>query len=282
MHSIQETFNNIAHTSFNPSCGITDANGDDKGVDPNLPEQPGAPGIGDGDGGGNAPPQGSGDVYISPGVWDNGQMQCFDPAVIVLPPYRLPQVTTINIPPYTTSFQVGGATTTVTITVAPITTSVVPVYNVPIFPGNPNPSVVQPFPSIDFPPVGVPLNNGGTTTTRTVVLPPWPFITMGPPESWTRDPDLPRNPGAPEETTSSGIPIGGFPGTTAPPPVETNPDPPPGPPPSKSWDWNRYPAQIKPDPPIRDKDNDDDEDDDHGVVVLPCNVWFFNVRSHAK
>lgn len=43
MHSIEGTWTNQAHTWFNPSCGLRDAEGDDAEgvVDPKLPVQPG-------------------------------------------------------------------------------------------------------------------------------------------------------------------------------------------------------------------------------------------------
>lgn len=66
-HSIENSLENTAETSFNPSCGLTDRTGDDSGgvVNPNLPVQPGSDddggdgggdGNGNGNGGGNWPP----------------------------------------------------------------------------------------------------------------------------------------------------------------------------------------------------------------------------------
>lgn len=50
-HSILGTFTNQARTSFNPSCGMTDAEGDDDGgvVNPELPVMPTEPGGGEED-----------------------------------------------------------------------------------------------------------------------------------------------------------------------------------------------------------------------------------------
>ncbi|KAL2202778.1 hypothetical protein CC79DRAFT_1169861 [Sarocladium strictum] len=54
LHEIKGSFTNQAETSFNPSCGLRDAEGDDsEGVyDPKLPIQPGNPIDGDGPGSG--------------------------------------------------------------------------------------------------------------------------------------------------------------------------------------------------------------------------------------
>ncbi|KAH8171422.1 hypothetical protein LIA77_08189 [Sarocladium implicatum] len=286
MHAIKGTYTNEAETWFNPSCGLTDVEGDEPGgvKDPNLPTQPGAPGIGDGSPGGEEPPQeGSGVVYIDPGVWNDGNLQCYDPAVIVIPPTVLPKPATINVGKYTTSFQVGNQVSTVTIDVPVVTTNTIPMFNEPLKAGETGGHVIQPYPSVTFPPVKVSV--GGQT--RTVTLPPWPHITMGPPESWTKDPQLgpgiiggSPNPGQTTTSDAGGVLI---PTMKTPSPV-TNSDT-VRPPPSSTieWAWESGIGKVRPDPaPEREtplpEDDEDDDDDELGIFVyIPCNAWFFNL-----
>ena len=95
---------------------------------------------------------GSGDVYISPKIYKEKEpaVQCNPPCNLILPPITLPTPTTITFPPYETSLHVawpvtktmtiapGAVTTsagfdrtviTTTITVPPVTTSIIDVWN---------------------------------------------------------------------------------------------------------------------------------------------------------
>ncbi|KAL3473668.1 hypothetical protein BJX99DRAFT_261071 [Aspergillus californicus] len=66
------------------------------------------------------------DVYETPG------MECNAPCTIVLPPSALPETTTITIGPYTTSVQIEGTTTKITVTPDPLTIDTMSFYNVSI------------------------------------------------------------------------------------------------------------------------------------------------------
>jgi len=105
----------------------------------------------------------------------------------VLPPVSIPP-TTITIPPYTTSVQVGsgaGTTTTVTLYPSPITTNSMGYSNVNVTSGQATGGFV-PTPSINVPPTTIVVTGpDGKTTRRTLSLPPWPEITEGPPASWS-------------------------------------------------------------------------------------------------
>lgn len=204
-------------------------------------------------------------VYIGPEVYTQHSMGCQAPCTIVLPPSPLPTSGTVTIPPYTTSLQVGTSTTTITIRPPRQTISEVPFYNVIISSGSR--AVVQPYPSVTLPPVPVPVSwvsEGVTrTSTRTVILPPWPQVTNGPPENW-------QETGPPTGTTLT---------TTA-------GDIPPPPPPTWTGalpvytDWYQIPAAIEPvtNRPGGGGDGDDDDDDDEaGFALIPCNFWFFDV-----
>ncbi|KAI0123328.1 oviduct-specific glycoprotein, partial [Xylariales sp. AK1849] len=95
---------------------------------------------------------------------------------------ELSSATTISVPPYATSLEVApGSTTTIVITVPPITTNSMEFYNVPI-PSEQSVGSFQPTPSFTFPPVITTITApGGVTQIRTLVVPPWPRITSGVP-----------------------------------------------------------------------------------------------------
>ncbi len=106
---------------------------------------------------------------------------------MVLPPSALPSgsTTTISIGPYPTTIDAPGKVVTVTITVTAITTTEISMGNVNITSGqSPNAPFVA-SPSIELPPAVVPFTGGdGKVTTTTLVLPPWPSIGLGPPDTW--------------------------------------------------------------------------------------------------
>ncbi len=96
-------------------------------------------------------------------------------------------------------------TTTVTITVEPITTDQFPVSNVNISFGATSGATIEIIPSINLPPQDVIVTNqDGDVTTRTVSLPPWPQINSGPPSQGggnsTGDPGSP-GPDPTDDTT---------------------------------------------------------------------------------
>ncbi|KAK4196868.1 family 18 putative glycoside hydrolase [Triangularia verruculosa] len=154
-------------------------------------------------------------VYLGPEVYSERTAYCTPPCRFVLPPSSLPSPTTISIPPYTTSIEVGRSqggsfvTTTTTITVFPpkITTDQMPMSNVNITAAIPTDGGgggggIPPFyaiPSIDVPPIPVvvtPPGGGAAPTSRWITLPPWPKFTNGPtPNEPDADEDLPEDPG---------------------------------------------------------------------------------------
>lgn len=107
---------------------------------------------------------------------------------MVLPPSKLPSgtATTISIPPYPTTIDApGGGVITVTITVTAITTTEIPMGNVNVTIGQPANATFYPSPSIDLPPAAVSFTGGdGRVTTTSLIIPPWPSIGMGPPDTW--------------------------------------------------------------------------------------------------
>ncbi|KAH7236571.1 oviduct-specific glycoprotein, partial [Fusarium tricinctum] len=113
--------------------------------------------------------------------------QCTAPCRFVLPPRGLPSPTTISISPYVTSLQLApGSTTTITVTVPVIKTDSMEYYNVNITSGQTDQLTFTPTPSLSIQPVTTTLTlSGGETQVRTLVLPPWPSITDGPPDQWT-------------------------------------------------------------------------------------------------
>lgn len=127
-------------------------------------------------------------VYVGTEVFTTYTAQCTAPCIFVLPPVSIP-TTTITIPPYTTSLQVGsgvGTTTTVTLYPSPITTNSMGYSNVNVTSGQATGHGFVPTPSINVPPTTIVVTGpDGKTTRRTLSLPPWPEITEGPPASWS-------------------------------------------------------------------------------------------------
>ncbi|KAF6815301.1 glucan -beta-glucosidase [Colletotrichum sojae] len=140
------------------------------------------------------PPEGDTEpevVYLGPEIYSSGinTAHCTAPCVMVLPPSALPSTTTISIPDYTTSLEVGplgsSTTTTITITLPAITTDSIRFSNVNVTTGQ-TASSFQPLPSISLAPQNITVTEpNGTVVTRTVVLPPWPAVTDGPPQNWS-------------------------------------------------------------------------------------------------
>ncbi|OIW23586.1 pectin lyase-like protein, partial [Coniochaeta ligniaria NRRL 30616] len=139
-------------------------------------------------------------VYVGTEVWTGTPMTCSSTCVLVIPTSSLKTPSVIDPGHYTTSFEYGHIstvtvngvpattfitqTTTITITVPKTTVSAIPYSNINITSGQTPGSVVV-LPSVDLPPIGIPLPDGtGGTTTRNVSLPPWPAITNGPPDGW--------------------------------------------------------------------------------------------------
>ncbi|KAK7994851.1 hypothetical protein PG990_013624 [Apiospora arundinis] len=218
-------------------------------------------------------------VYLAPEVYSNKPAQCTPPCVMVFPPTSLPSATTVSIPPYTSSIIVGNGdnkkTITVTVTPPAITTNSMGFFNINATSGQET-GTLQPTQSINVPPVTTTItDNEGLIYTRTLFLPPWPLITLGPPPSggWTTGGPQPT--GQPGTTTAGG---GNFPPPSWPPS-----NPPVTQPPSQTTDapgsdqtvwpgsWDVFPV---------DHDVPDDGEDDDGdgpKYKTPCNLWFFFV-----
>lgn len=153
--------------------------------------------------------------------------------------------------------EVGTETITVTVNPPPLVTDSVQFSNLPLAPGAAGTQVFQPYPSVELPPVVVPLtfvsNGKTTTTTRTVPLPPWPQKTWGAPG----DPGRTTRPHRPN-TTPISHPTSTSSTTRAVLPV---------------WLWRDSGALIT--PITRHVDYPEREPD--GGAVVPCNVWFFDL-----
>ncbi|KAF4462820.1 killer toxin subunits alpha beta [Fusarium albosuccineum] len=133
-------------------------------------------------------------VFLNPKVWETPSATCEAPCVLVFPPSKLPEATTIKLDKYTTSLEYG-ATGKTTIsgkeTTAFVTKTTTITVDVPIFVTNsmmysnvnitqdqkPTELVVKPSIKLPHIPVQVP-DGGGGTTTRNLTLPPWPFSTQ--------------------------------------------------------------------------------------------------------
>ncbi|KAI5868058.1 pectate lyase superfamily protein-domain-containing protein [Durotheca rogersii] len=213
------------YTSETAAWLVLSVNGADKGVDPTADEI-------------------SGGVLIDPGIWrpgesdESGTINCSPPCVYVLPPVTLSSLTTITFPPSTTSLEVGWITptfytgnddettstdeyTSITVTtvlsIPALTTSIIPLSNVPIPPGVDS-SIIQPVPSIVPPPFVItdnpdPESDGAShpLNTRTITPTAWPWNTVQP------------APASQSEYSSSTPPSGATgPSSTIPPPTSTS------------------------------------------------------------
>ncbi|ODH53683.1 hypothetical protein GX48_00101 [Paracoccidioides brasiliensis] len=136
-------------------------------------------------------------VYVGTEVYNKPSVTCPANCILVFPTSSLASKTTIDPGKYTTSLEYGRSgtttiggqpiptffttTTTVTLDINPITTDGIPYSNINITEGQAK-STLTVLPSVDIPPIPVPLPDGeGKTTTRNVTVPPWPDITRGPP-----------------------------------------------------------------------------------------------------
>ncbi|KAK3317422.1 pectin lyase fold/virulence factor [Cercophora scortea] len=154
-------------------------------------------------------------VYVGPDVFTNPTMSCSAPCVLVFPTSHLETPTTITPSSYTTSFEYGtmatatrnGAptavfvttTTTLVISIPPITVSGMPYSNFNITSKGPTPITI--YPSVSVPPVTLNLPDGkGGTTSRVIPLPPWPLVDQGPDAT-----NIVTDPGVePSQTTNPG------------------------------------------------------------------------------
>ncbi|KAL9585488.1 MAG: hypothetical protein Q9212_001494 [Teloschistes hypoglaucus] len=145
-----------------------------------------------------------GDVYIDPGIWQspNPGVFCVPPCVLILPPWTLPQPTTISFPLLTTSLEVAhktskvvtvnGKTSTSTgydrvtqttvLTIPPITTTEIEFWNVNITDGSH--SALKLTESILPPPFVITNDQAPGITdkagTRTITPPPFPYDSATP------------------------------------------------------------------------------------------------------
>jgi hypothetical protein len=181
-------------------------------------------------------------VWVGTEVWDSPTVSCPSKSCQLIIPTRSVGSTTIRPTSFTTSLEFGGfssttiggvgttvfetSTTTVTISVPSIVTDGIGHSNVNVTSSGAVPITV--FPSVDLDPVVVTLPDGqGSSTERTITLPPWPQIEGGPSMSYTDPATLPSNSGPATSTTyytpiTSRITVGGatvttvtFPGSTA-------------------------------------------------------------------
>ncbi|GAW26432.1 putative exo-beta- -glucanase [Rosellinia necatrix] len=204
-------------------------------------------------------------VYLDPTVYSGVPAQCTPPCRLVFPPSSLPEPTTISIPKYTTSLQLEpGTTTTITVTVSQITVTTMSYSNV-VVSSSQSSKTITPYDSVDIPDVTTTIGD----QTRTLHLPPWPRITLGPPDQWTLTGNSTTNPGwtfptAPASPTPVSIP----PITK---PDYTGPEPDPNAP-------TRWPTDLDPTPvptPVPDEGEDDDDDPDDNHWKSSCKLWFF-------
>lgn len=138
-------------------------------------------------------------VYVGTEIFSTPSVTCSPPCILVFPTSSLPSSSVVDAGDYTTSFEYGHkgttkneggpvittfftTTTTITIDIPPVTIGGLPYSNYNISQGQTSDTIYL-EPSVDIPPIGIPLPDGnGGTTTRTVTLPPWPAVTRGPPE----------------------------------------------------------------------------------------------------
>ncbi|KAI0002790.1 pectin lyase-like protein [Xylariaceae sp. FL0662B] len=170
---------------------------------------------------------GSGPVRIDPGIWQSPDepvtINCQPPCTYVLPPVTLSTLTTITFPPSPTSLMVGWSTSTffigddgsetsttdysstlvdTTLTIPPITTSIIPMANVPV-PSGVDSTLIYPSWSLDPPPFVITddpdLEGPGIThppNTRTITPKPWTW-------GMSTIPTIPTFPTSPSESTST-------------------------------------------------------------------------------
>ena len=178
----------------------------------------------------------SGDVYIDPSIWSSGgypTINCIPPCTYILPPLTLGSTTTIHFPLYTTSLQVAWPTSKVTthsnghvstskgyasttkttiLTIPPVTTDQISLWNIRIPEGTESSSIALTH-SILPPPFVITHDshdqNPGITSaiqTRTITPPPYPYSAG---DEGTDSPDSPQGsadqPQGPDHELSSTI-----------------------------------------------------------------------------
>ncbi|KAK4207996.1 hypothetical protein QBC37DRAFT_454015, partial [Rhypophila decipiens] len=231
-------------------------------------------------------------VYVGTEVYTANTAQCFGPCTMVFPPSLLQNPTVISIPPYTSSLEVGRpgpggsmvvVTRTITVTIQPVTVTEMPYGNVRVS-GSSSTGAIVITPSIDLPLQTVVVTGPDSKmTTRTVTLPPWPWVLSGVPEKWTSTNSSSTE--VDENRISSWFEF------DAPDPIGLETEP-PGPEPT--WTWPPVPDDPN-DPEDPDDDDDDDDDDDPwppGIIWpvrneddpkedkkkrVSCRAWFFFV-----
>lgn len=158
-------------------------------------------------------------VWVGTEIWSAPTVACSTvPCLLIIPTSSLASDTTIQPSAYTTSFEYGGitstsvggvgttvfvvTTTTVTIQIPSIVTDGIGFSNVNITGAGPTDITITP--SVSIPALGVPLPDGsGGTTTRSVILPPWPAVNLGPTAVPTTDPGAdPTNTGSLSSSTT--------------------------------------------------------------------------------
>ncbi|KAI8310233.1 Chitotriosidase-1 [Colletotrichum sp. SAR11_240] len=211
-------------------------------------------------------------VFLAPEVYSGTPAQCTGPCQLVLPPRALPSTTTITIPAYTTSVVIApDLTTTLTIQMPPIVTQSMDYYNVNVTSGQTDSSTIVPLPSISIPPIVTTFTlPGGLTQIRTLVIPPWPSVTEGPPAQWTsKDPSQGQS-GFPIIT----VPPAGPPTITELPSTSKTPftwDTDDDPEPTGTWPEVISVVPVETDVP----DSGEDDDGEGPKHKSTCKVWFF-------
>lgn len=138
-------------------------------------------------------------VYVGTEIFSTPSVTCSPPCVLVFPTSSLGSPSVVDPGHYTTSFEYGHkgttsneggqvittfftTTTTITIDIPPVTIHGLPYSNYNISSGQTS-DTIHLQPSVDIPPITIGLpDGGGSITSRTVTLPPWPDVTRGPPE----------------------------------------------------------------------------------------------------
>jgi chitinase len=203
-------------------------------------------------------------------VYKGKPAQCTGPCQFVFPPQSLPSPTTISIPPYVTSLQIApGTTTTITVTVPVIQTKSIEYYNVNVTSGQEE-GVITPTVSISIPPVTTTFTlPGGEIQVRTVILPPWPAITIGgdwPIETNTARPKPPNG----DDDDSSLTPYPSLPITEPPEPQYTD-EPGDGEDPEPTPVWPHITIESVP-TPVSNEGEDPEGDEKQKTS---CKIWFF-------
>ncbi|KAI8296870.1 Chitotriosidase-1 [Colletotrichum sp. SAR 10_98] len=211
-------------------------------------------------------------VFLAPEVYSGTPAQCTGPCQLVLPPRALPSTTTITVPSYTTSVVIApDLTTTLTIQIPPIVTQSMDYYNVNVTSSQIDSSTIVPLPSISIPPIVTTFTlPGGLTQVRTLVIPPWPSVTEGPPAQWTsKDPSQGQS-GFPIITVPPAGPptITELPSTSKTPFTWNTDD---DPEPTGTWPEVISVVPVETDVP----DNGEDGDGEGPKHKSTCKVWFF-------